>query len=143
MRIGLLATTLLCFWGCSTNRPNPLRSDWHHVNIHKVLVVCVQGNHTENRRLESILLPKLRRQGFDAIGALNLLADTSNISARKIFDAMRRARVDGIMEITYSAVDGLPRLTKFKYHDFKRRTGKLSNDARSLDDAIIELLARK
>lgn len=124
-------------------RPIPSGKDWRPANIHKVVIVCVQGNQQENRRIESNMVPKFQRQGFDPIAIQDLFPSASAHSPKEMLEQMQQAQIDGIMEITHSGVnpaDGQPRQVKFKYHAIKGRTVKLTDRPAPLDAAIIELI---
>lgn len=144
IRKELLLICALCIWGCAPGRLLPHRRDWRQVNIHKVVVVCMQGDPQIGRHLESNMVPKLRRQGFNAIATRELFSSDSKYSPRRMLELMQRAQVDGIMEINYAGENptGSPRgQIKFIYHPIRGRTEKLSNRSSPLNAAFLELIA--
>ena len=129
--------------GCAHTKTQSAGIDWRTANIHKVVVACVQGDRKTNRHIESEMLPKLRHQGFGAVAAQDLFPTTSEYSSKNLIDLMRRAQIDGIMEITYSgelSADGLPRQIKFKFHSIKNLTEESSDSRRPLDSALTILM---
>lgn len=143
LRLPALISALLIS-GCALGRPKPHEKDWRVANVHKVVVVCVQGEQQANRSIESSMVSRFRRQGFDAVITQELFPNTAKFSPKEMLDRIRRAQVDGIMEIVYSSValDGVPRDLKFKYHSIKGGQAEhLSDRSNSVDAALIELMA--
>lgn len=144
MRSCIQIILAICISGCTPGNSTSRGKDWRIANIHKVVVVCIQGDQIANRHIESSFVPKFRHQGLDAVAAKDLFPATSEHSPKELMELMQKAKADGIMEISYSGsllADGLPRQVKFKYHSIKGRTEKLSGRRSPLDSALIELIA--
>lgn len=129
--------------GCAHAKTKSVGRTWRITNIHKVVVICAQGDGAANRRVESSMVPKLRHQGFDAVAAQDFFPTASQYSPKNLMDLMHRAQVDGIMEIIYSGTipaNGLPRRIRFKYHSIKGPAAELPDRTGSLDPALAALL---
>lgn len=143
-RILVMLMAILWFSGCASTKTHPAAQASHTANIHKVLVVCVQGVQEMNRRIESSMLPRLRHQGFDAVTPQDLFPAASRYVPEGLMELIQQAQVDGIMQITYSGVipvEGMPRQYRFKYYSMKSRPVNLSDHPNTLDAALAELVA--
>lgn len=137
---------ILLAYGCASAPTTATREpkDWRAAAIRKVMVACVQGDQETNRRAEAHVAPILRRQGLDAMPSQELFSAGSEYSPKAVVEQMRRAQVDGIMELTYSGEipsEGLPRGARFKYHAVKNFDPRLSARRASIDAALSALLA--
>jgi hypothetical protein len=130
-----------CLSACAPGRGS--RTDWGALNFHNVVIVCLQANPSVNRRVESQMVPLLLHQGLAAVGSQDLFPAVSKYSPKGLMDQMRRARVDGIMELQYSGeipAQGLPQGIRFKYHSIKGQSAKLSDRLGTLDEALTALI---
>jgi hypothetical protein len=134
---------VLCLSGCASTGRVLAKKDWRTANIHKVMVVCVQGDDAASRRLESDLAPKLRHQGFDAIPSTDLFPAAAQYSPKGLMAKMQRSGIDGIMEAVYSGEipkDGVPHRIAYKYHPIKGLSANFSDRPSSLSTALAGLL---
>lgn len=127
--------------GCASRRA--IESSWRSVNIHRVVVVCIQGDKVCERRREAALVPVLRHQGLDAISARDFFSDESKYSARELFDQMARAHVDGIMKVVFdqqNLSDVKPAPSRLRYYSLRKDRRTLPNGQSSLESAFLLLI---
>lgn len=111
--------------------------DWQSVNIHRIIVVCVQNEVYANQRIEAEAEPMLRRQGFLVIGRRDLFPKPLKHSSQDILERLRHERIDGIME---AEEVGNSRQIRLKYHPVKGLAADSSIRFDSLDAVFASLL---
>jgi hypothetical protein len=111
--------------------------------IERVVVVCIQRDGKSNRRIETLLAPRLRRQGLDPLTSETAFKGIRQYSPFALMERMRQSRVDGIMLAEFSgqpAADEAPRAVRYKFYALKALPKNPSKRRMTLDEALTVLL---
>lgn len=137
------AVLSLALWGGFVHAAKQKLPPRPSAAIHKVIVVCLQGDQESNRRVESSVVPRLKRQGLDATASGSAFTAIAILSPQALLGQMKKSRADGIMLVTYSGEipnEGSPKGIRFKYYSIKGASPKLSSKKAPLDEALRGLL---